>query len=433
MKVLLVHNEYGKRSGEEAVVDKMAEIFAGLGLEVARLRRSTAEVRGTLVGKARAFVAGIYCPLGVRAMRRALAEEQPDLVNVHNLYPFISPAALRECRRAGVPVVMTVHNFRLICPTGLFMRDGAPCELCLERGDEWGCVRHNCEHSRLKSLGYAARNAVARLRRHYIDCVDVFACITEFQRRKLIEAGFPPERIVVIPNCAETGRPMAPGAQQGATTPEAQAPGTQQPAAAHQGPTKGPTQQPVAAEGVSSAPGLWRGGYVGFCGRISREKGIDLIAEAARRHPEIGFRLAGAVGDPELVADLPPNVELTGFLKGRDLEDFYERACFVVMASRCYEGFPMAILEAARHSRTTVAPDHGGFTEIVSGAGVLFHPGDADSLAEAVSSLWRDPQLAVALGRKAAERLRERYATPVVARQWREIVEMLTGKKPYEG
>ena len=517
----------------------MAEIFAGLGLEVARLRRSTAEVRGTLVGKARAFVAGIYCPLGVRAMRRALAEEKPDLVNVHNLYPFISPAALRECRRAGVPVVMTVHNFRLICPTGLFMRDGGPCELCLERGNEWGCVRHNCEHSRLKSLGYAARNAVARLRRHYIDCVDVFACITEFQRRKLIEAGFPPERIVVIPNCAETGAQGRTGTQQGApTTPEAQAPGTQQPATAHQGPTEGPTQQPAAAnqgptegptqqpaaanqgptkgptqqpaaahqgptkgptqqpaaanqgptegptqqpaaaqqgptegptqqpaaanqgptkgptqqpaaanqgptegptqqpaaaEVVSSAPGLCRGDYVGFCGRISREKGIDLIAEAARRHPEIGFRLAGAVGDPELVADLPPNVKMTGFLRGRDLEDFYEGARFVVMASRCYEGFPMAILEAARHSRATVAPDHGGFTEIVSGAGVLFRPGDADSLAEAVSSLWHDPQRAATLGRNAAERLRERYATPVVAARWGEIVERLTGRKPAEG
>lgn len=433
MKVLLVHNEYGKRSGEEAVVDKMAEIFAGLGLEVARLRRSTTEVRGTLVGKARAFVAGIYCPLGVRAMRRALAEEKPDLVNVHNLYPFISPAALRECRRAGVPVVMTVHNFRLICPTGLFMRDGGPCELCLERGNEWGCVRHNCEHSRLKSLGYAARNAVARRRRHYIDCVDVFACITEFQRRKLIEAGFPPERIVVIPNSAETDGQGHTGTQQGAaTTPEAQAPGTQQPATAHQGPTEGLTQQPASAEGVSSAPGFCRGDYVGFCGRISREKGIDLIAEAARRHPEIGFRLAGAVGDPELVADLPPNVKMTGFLRGRDLEDFYERARFVVMASRCYEGFPMAILEAARHSRATVAPDHGGFTEIVSGTGVLFGPGDADSLAEAVSGLWHDPQRAAALGRKAAERLRECYATPVVARQWGEIVERLTGRKPSE-
>ena len=194
MKVLLVHNDYGKYSGEEAVVDKMAAMLGGMGHEVAQLRMTTAGVRESLSGKVKGFVSGICCPGGVRAMRKALLREKPDVVNVHNLYPFISPAALRECRKAGVPVVMTVHNFRLICPTGLFMRDNRPCELCLEKGNEWGCVRHNCEHSMLKSVGYAARNAVARLRRHYLDCVDRFACITDFQRRKLIEAGFPEEK-----------------------------------------------------------------------------------------------------------------------------------------------------------------------------------------------------------------------------------------------
>ncbi|MDE7180994.1 MAG: glycosyltransferase, partial [Muribaculaceae bacterium] len=119
MKILLVHNDYGRYSGEEAVVDRMAEIFSGLGHEVVQLRATTAGVRDTMAGKVRAFVAGIHCPSGVRAMREALRWEKPDVVNVHNLYPFISPAALRECRRAGVPVIMTVHNYRLICPTGL--------------------------------------------------------------------------------------------------------------------------------------------------------------------------------------------------------------------------------------------------------------------------------------------------------------------------
>lgn len=136
MKILLVHNDYGKYSGEEAVVDKMAVMLGGMGHEVAQLRMSTAGARESLPGKIRGFVSGIYCPSGVRAMREALRRERPDVVNVHNLYPFISPAALRECRKAGVPVVMTIHNFRLMCPTGLFMRGGAPCELCLERGDE---------------------------------------------------------------------------------------------------------------------------------------------------------------------------------------------------------------------------------------------------------------------------------------------------------
>ena len=85
---------------------------------------------------------GIYSSSGVRGMRDALRRERPDIVSVHNLYPFISPAALFECKKAGVPIVMTIHNFRLICPTGLFMRDGLPCEVCLERGNEWSCVRY---------------------------------------------------------------------------------------------------------------------------------------------------------------------------------------------------------------------------------------------------------------------------------------------------
>lgn len=349
MKILLVHNEYGKYSGEEAVVDKMAVMLAAQGHDVAQLRRTTAGARESLAGKIHGFAAGVWCPSGVRAMRDALRRERPDIVNVHNLFPFISPAALRECRKAGVPVVMTIHNFRLMCPTGLFMRDGRPCEQCLQKGNEWGCVRHNCEHSMLKSIGYAARNAVARLRLHYADCVDCFACITDFQRQKLIEAGFPADRIVVIPNSVDSAPDIAPTA----------------------------------------------GSYVAYSGRISREKGVDMIIEAASRNPDIPFRLAGAVRDADLVAQLPGNVSLAGYLTGPALEAFYRDARFFVMASRWYEGFPMTILEAARFAKPIIGPDHGGFTEIIGrgtdAAGILTMPNDTDSLASAIRRLWDSP------------------------------------------
>lgn len=314
-------------------------------------------------------------------MREALEREKPDLVNVHNLYPFISPAALRECRKAGVPVVMTIHNFRLVCPTGLFMRDGKPCELCLERGNEWGCVRYNCEHSLLKSLGYAGRNALARLKGYYRDCVDVFACITDFQRKKLSEAGFDPRRMVLIPNSVDV------------------------------------TEEPVPEVGD----------YVGFCGRLSREKGIDLIIEVARRHPEIPFKLAGAARDPELVENLPANVEMMGYMSGGSLADFYRGARFMVMASRWYEGFPMSILEGAQHYKATIGPDHGGFTEIIGkgeeAVGRLFRPGDVDALEDAVVELWKDREEAKRLGESAHTKLRHQYSTEVVAAQWRELLE----------
>ncbi len=380
MKVLLVHNDYGKYSGEEAVVDRMAAMLAQLGHEVAQLRMSTADFRKSLSGKMKGFVNGIYCPSGVKAMREALRREKPDMVNVHNLYPFISPTALRECKKAGVPVIMTIHNFRLMCPTGLFMREGRPCELCLEKGNEWGCVKYNCEHSILKSVGYAARNAVARINRHYKDCVDYFVCITDFQREKLTEAGFDSKKLILIPNAVE-----------------------------------------VTDEMQSSL-----GDYIGYCGRLSREKGIELIIEVARKHPEIPFKLAGECREPDLIKDLPANVELMGYMSGNNLTNFYRNARFMVMASRWYEGFPMSILEAAQHYKATIGPDHGGFTEIIGkgdvAIGCLFTPGDADALDKAVTSLWNSYEECQCLGLAAHQKLVNEYSTNVISQKWKNFI-----------
>lgn len=380
MKVLIVHNDYGKYSGEEAVVDKMAAMLRSHGHEVAFYRLSSAGSRESLGGKVHGFAAGIYSPSGVRGMREALRRERPDVVNVHNLYPFISPAALRECSKAGVPVVMTVHNFRLVCPTGLFMRDGRPCELCLRRGNEWGCIRYNCEHSRLKSLGYALRNAVARQTGAYRKNVSAYACITDFQRRKLTEAGFPPDRLCVIPNFMDSVHDVAPV-----------------------------------------------GHYVAYCGRLSREKGIDMIIEVARRHPEIPFKLAGEVRDKELLKDIPANCRLAGYLTGADLEEFYKGAAFFVMASRWYEGFPMSILEAAQYGKPTIGPDHGGFTEIIGkgdeAIGRLFTPGDVNGLESQLVELWNDRKSVAALGRHAHDKLLREYSSEVVYGKWERLLE----------
>lgn len=387
MKILLVHNDYGKYSGEESVVDQMAAMWTEHGHQVVQLRMSTADSRDSLVGKMHGFLAGLYSPKGVRKMRRILKEERPDVVNVHNLYPFISPAALFECKKAGVPVVMTVHNFRLICPTGLFMRDGKPCELCLERGNEWGCVHYNCEHSLLKSVGYAARNAVARYSGAYRKCVDRFACITDFQRQKLIQAGFDAEKIVVIPNsvpCPHTFQATL-------------------------------------------------GNYIAYVGRLSYEKGYDLLIEVARRHPDIQFRFAGAHRMPGEV-ETPKNVRFMGYLKGKELSDFIQNARFLVIPSRCYEGFPMAILEAAQFGKPTIGPNHGGFTEIIgegdAAIGRLFAPGDVDALEQQVVSLWNNPSEITRLGEKAYDKLLREYSMEVIYQKWNNLVKSLLQTMP---
>lgn len=385
MKILLVHNNYGKHSGEEAVVDKMACMFSEHGHEVCFYRSTTEGSRESLFGKIKGFLYGIYSPVGVRGLRETLEREKPDIVNVHNLYPFISPAALFECKRMKIPVVMTIHNFRLICPTGLFMRNGKPCEICLQKKNEWSCVRYNCEHSYLKSVGYTLRNVYARWTGAYKRNVDIFACITRFQKEKLIEAGFDKDKIVVIPNFVD----------------------------------------------ISSKYKEASGGYVAYCGRLSREKGIDLVIEVAKKHPKIQFKLAGELRDQDLLSNgLPENCQLVGYLSGKALEDFYRNASFFVMASKWYEGFPMSILESACFRKCTVGPDHGGFTEIIgkgeNAIGRLFEPNNLNDLEKQILALWNQPVLVEELGQKAYEKLQKEYSSEVIYEKWNELfVEML--------
>lgn len=386
MKILLLHNNYGKYSGEEAVVDKMAAMLREHGHEVCFYRLTSEGSRESMAGKIKGFLCGLYSPQGVKGVREALRREKPDVVNVHNLYPFISPAALFECKKAGVPVVMTVHNFRLICPTGLFMREGKPCEICLQKGNEWNCIRYNCEQSRVKSLGYALRNAVARWTGAYRKCVDMFACITDFQRRKLIEAGFERDKIRVIPNCIDV---------------------------------------PASFQEV-------KGEYVAYIGRLSYEKGYDLLLEVARRNPSIAFRFAGAKrGQGE--EEVPANVRFEGCLSKEKLEDFIRKSRFTVMPSRCYEGFPMAILESACYGKPTIAPNHGGFTEIIGEGdetiGRLFRPGDVEDMERQIVTWWNAPQETERLGKRAFEKLKNVYSAEVVYRQWDAWLEKLIQKK----
>lgn len=378
MKILFVHNNYGKYSGEEAVVDKMASMYASHGHEVCFYRLTSEGCRENILGRVKGFFSGIYSCRGVKGMKNILKQERPDIVNIHNLYPFISPAALFECKKAGIPVVMTVHNYRLICPTGLFMRNGLPCERCLERGNEWGCILHNCEHSILKSVGYTLRNIYARWTRAYKDNVDKFACLTSFQKQKLIEAGFDARKITVIPNSVDV---------------------------------------PDSYDGTV-------GSYVAYIGRLSYEKGYDLLLEVAAKHPEIEFRFAGAFRQQDEMQSYN-NVKFMGHLDTLELQDFIKGAKFVVVPSRCYEGFPMAILEAAAMGKPCIGPDHGGFTEIIgqneNAIGDLFVPGNLEDLDQKIISLWNDENRLLMLGECAFNKLKKEYSSGVIYNNWESI------------
>jgi len=377
MKLLLIHNDYGKYSGEEAVVDRQIVLFKRMGHEVGVYRKTTEGRRGTFWGNIKGLLWGFYAYNAVRDIKQIMKDDRPDIVVVHHLYPFISPAILKHIKKAGVPVIMTVHNFRLMCPTGLFMRNSEPCELCLG-GHEWNCIRHNCESSHLKSLGYAGRNWYARATKAYINNVDIYACITRFQIQKLIQAGFDKNKMRHIPNFLDR----------------------------------------------VEDPAYSLGDYVAISGRLSKEKGIDLALEVATMTPDIKYVFAGSPRKEEpITTPIPDNCIFLGYIPKKELANFYQNARFLLNMSRCYEGFPMTILEAASHGKPSIGPGHAGFLEIIENniTGLHFKPGNAEDLKRKITWLWNNPDSCMEMGKNAFLKLKNNYTTEIVKKQWQDV------------
>lgn len=356
MRVLLAHNDYGQFSGEEAAVENIATVLQANGHEVHWLRPSSAEIGVSVRKKIGSFFSGIYSLSSRRDMARLLDRNGFDLVQVQNLYPFLSTSILPACRKRNLPVVMRCPNYRLFCPSGLHLREGRVCEDCLHGSREWHCVKHNCEGDVFKSLGYAARNAFARVTGMIRANVTVFVVLSEFQRQRFVEGGIPPNQIEILPNTARM----------------------------------------PADSGDSS-----EGSYVAFVGRVSEEKGIREILEAAKRLPDVRFRVAGSTNVlPGIEQQAPDNLEFLGFLSGADLDDFYKGARMLVSPSKWFEGFPNTIAQAMAYAKPVVATRIGAAPEIVEDevTGLLAGPGDAVDLAEKIRYLWERPEACAAMG-----------------------------------
>ncbi len=371
MKVAILHNAYGLHSGEETVVERDIRLLRQHGHEVIVHWRGSAELAHLRLGRWRALGAGVFAPGSRAAIRRLLEQNAPVLVHFHNLFPLISPSVLPEFRRHEVPAVMTVHNYRLVCPTGLHMskKTLTVCEKCCG-GKEYWCILRNCEADVLKSIGYALRNWVARRFRLFRNNVAVYMCLTQFQRQRLIGAGFPADRIDVVPNMAmDAGRTPAPDRL---------------------------------------------GTYVGYAGRISPEKGVDKLLAAARELPSIPFQAAGPCGTSALLLQRAPrNFRFLGCLKEDIVPQFLRGSRFTVLCSTWFEGFPMVVVEAMLAGKAVIAPRMGGLPEIVEDhvTGLLFEPGNAADLAEKIRSLWDRPAACKQMGQAGREKALREYSS----------------------
>ena len=201
MHILLAHNDYGSFSGEEEVMRTISTLLESHGHKITPFRRSSKDIGDSLLKKMHALFSGIYSFNSRNRIAQILNQGGIDIVEVQNLFPFISPSILPVCKRMHVPVVMLCPNYRLFCPNGLHLSHGKICERCLG-GKEWHCILQNCERDIFKSFGYAARNAFARVTRMITDNVTIFVVLSEFQKARFIDSGIPPERIAVLPNIA---------------------------------------------------------------------------------------------------------------------------------------------------------------------------------------------------------------------------------------
>lgn len=370
LKVLFAHNDYGKFSGEEAAIESIARLLENEGHQVVWFRKSSADIGDSVTAKARAFSDGIYSQNAYREVGAVLDREQPDLVQIQNLYPFLSPSIVVACKERGLPVVMRCPNYRLFCPSGLHLRSGEICERCLGPGRELNCILYNCESSLAKSTGYALRGFFARKSRILLDKVDTFFVLSEFQKQRFQDAGLPERKLTILPNYSTL----------------------------------------VEAHALPESPG----GSVSYIGRLSLEKGIQEFLEAAKSFPDTPFEVAGSANPAveSLVRDVPPNVRLLGFLKGADLDALYARSRIVVCPSRCFEGFPNIVARAMAHRRPVIGSDIGVIPEIIDDGetGLLFPPKDTNALVQAIDNLLRDDSACLAMGRRGQKKVRNLYS-----------------------
>ena len=372
MRVVLVHNYYQHPGGEDRVYAQERQLLESHGHEVITYQRSNSEVVGSSylqkLGLPRKM---FWAEDAYQHVRRLLRTEKPHIVHVHNTFFQISPAIFSACHEARVPVVQTLHNFRLMCPAATYFREGKICEECRE-SSLWQGIRHACyRESRGATTAVALMLALHRKARTWIDKVTLHIALTQFSRRKFTEGGLPAEKVVVKPNF------VAPD----------------------------PGQKKEAGDSAV------------FVGRFWPEKGVATLLRAWRQL-RVPFPLR-ILGDGPLRPQLErmaydmnlSNVTFLGHVDNVTTQAAIKDARLLIFPSENYENFPVTIVEALSCGTPVVCSRLGAMQEIVTDkvTGLHFTPGDAEDLAEKVAWAWDHPGEVRDMGRAARLDYEQKY------------------------
>jgi glycosyltransferase involved in cell wall biosynthesis len=372
MRIMLVHNQYQHPGGEDVVFEQERRLLQRAGHQVVLYQRSNLEIDENVAAKRIKLVKNIiWATDTLREFTDLLAQEKPQLVHVHNTFVMVSPSIYLACEQANIPVMQTLHNYRLICPAASLFRDGHVCEECIEhslwRGVRYGCYRD----SRLATGTVALMLEVHRKRHTWDQKVQGYIALTEFARSKFVEGGLPPEKIFVKPNFVYPD----PGAH------------------------------------------LSTGEYAIFVGRLSREKGLNtLLAAWGRLGNRIPLMILGEGPESERLKLQAAELGLTlvSFLGQVPRAEALARlrgACCLIVPSECYETFALTIAEAFACSTPVICSRLGAMQEIVEDGrtGLHFTAGDADDLAAKVEWAWTHSDQIKAMGREARLQYEMKY------------------------
>jgi len=374
MRVLMVHNAYQQRGGEDSVVESEVALLRQHGHEVHVYERHNDEVGQT--PKWQLAAGTVWSSRTVRDVQALIAGFKPDVMHVHNTMPLVSPSVYWAAQKLGVPVVQTLHNFRLLCPQAMFVREGRVCEDCLGKVP-WRGVLHKCYRgSRIQSAVMAGMLTTHRVLGTFATKVDKFIALNEFCRAKMIEGGLDGDRISVKPNFVDW--------------------------------------QP-APRWDQRVGGL-------YLGRLTPEKGVDVLLRALVRQPSLRVRVVGGGPMAEVVAGAS-GVDYLGFLPLTEIWGHLSTASYMVVPSVWYEGFPRTIVEAFASGVPVIASRLGSLAEVVTDGktGLLFNPGDDEDLAAKLAWAESHPQAMIRMGQAAREEYEARY-TP--ERNCAELIEI---------
>lgn len=348
--MLIVHNSYQLTGGEDVLVESERSMLVGAGHKVETLVVSNNEVQSTAdkISVASNLVRGRSNITS--EFRDTLSRFRPDVVHVHNFFPLLTNAVHSAARDAGFPIVQTLHNYRLFCAAGTFLRRGEICELCVSRSNIHAITNRCYRNSLVGSAAVALFQRIAVKGNGLVTDVDCFIALTNFARDKFIECGLPPERIAVKPNFVRSG--------------------------------------PTVSVAQSTKP------QVLYVGRLSKEKGVHVLVEAWREIPDFQLIIAGDGPERAALENMAmPNVHFLGHCNRAQVTELMQSSRLLVMPSLCYEGCPLSMLEAMAESLPVVASNIGALGEIIQSGvnGETFKPGDASDLIAVLRKILADP------------------------------------------